>query len=231
MLLNPVQWAGGAKGHAPELYRALTYNRSLVDTNPFVRGLLESKADGSGFKFARGEMIKLTVENAPANEHETSRIGGDPHRKKHWIIPILNDAMTLDKYYYTSHYIVNNSRYVDYVANDRSKSLRFFPRKLAALNGAMRGDTSFIPGVRDVVESLYIGTIKALLKDASESDLHPSAGMILSTLGKMFELVDSIPKVNLKLLIEDVQIKDMFVRYETNPDLCQQVMLLANYKS
>lgn len=260
VLLNPVQWVGGAKVHSHELYRALAYNQSAVDSNPFVRGLLELKADGSGSKFVNGEVIELTVEKSPALESQgmnsqasdhlliaesssvvdstskakrlDSRLSKIDRKPKYWIIPIINQAVTLDKYYFTSHYIINNSKYVEYVASDRGKSLRFFPRKLAATNGNMRGETCFIPDAPQVVENLYKSSIKLLFKCVGEGDPRPTTGMVLSTLGPMFQFVDSIPKVNLKLLIDDIQISsDMFIPYEKNPDLCEQILLLANYKS
>ncbi|ODV79692.1 uncharacterized protein CANTADRAFT_20989 [Suhomyces tanzawaensis NRRL Y-17324] len=133
ILTSPGSWINTI--HASKLYRAGHYNLS----GPFTQALVDTKADGSSTRFPRGEVVQLAVQQpTPAGRGEGGRA-----KAKYWIAPATG--------VYTSHYIINNHRYVEHMASER-RDLRFYPKKLAHRHGtSLKGETTFIPDISDVI--------------------------------------------------------------------------------
>ncbi|KAK6465163.1 hypothetical protein DFJ63DRAFT_9133 [Scheffersomyces coipomensis] len=225
VLVNPTKWIRSPKIHESNLYLTGFYNSKSLENNPFAKALIDTKADGLGTRFPVGSMIHLTADTPP-DKRESSN---------YWIMPIINHSISLDKYFFTSHYMINNEVYVNEMIRQGKKvSTRFLPRKIIHRNGKLRGEIIFMPGFSDVVKQRYEQDIIRLLsiQTASAQSKKQNAGLTLTKQGPSVKVVGSDVIINIKKLSPyfDFEEEELFIPYEQNNELCELIIYYLNYK-
>ncbi|KAG2736262.1 hypothetical protein G9P44_000352 [Scheffersomyces stipitis] len=247
VLKNPVKWLPGRKQHAASLYQKGFYEN--LTSNPFARQLEETRADGTTVRFPQGNLIKLTVDSIRDTSVECKDSGAEKDSgvdtkskvntkdmNRLWIFPIINRAVSQEKFYYNANHILNNRRYLESVVRDAKLSKRFLPRKVQFNSSSdIKRASEFLPHFSEVVKHLYENNIVKLAKGPFTTK--GKNGIIIGTQGPLIIFRDNVAVINISKLVENFETilspqKDsIYIDFEKHPELCELIILLVDYRS
>lgn len=231
LLVNTLKHFRGKKWHSQELYDNLFYTQECLESNPFAQALLSTKEDGSRARFPRGNMVELTVGPIPEDKvnHYVATKGKRNKVKSFWLVPILQ-PLSKKLYNYTSGYMILNQRYISSIMGAKGLANRFIPRKFFHLNLDLIENVEIVPNFEKILSKQLEDDIIQGLKSSTSEEDPDTNGLRLKTTGEIFQFVDKTPVININKLIPGQFNQEMFISFKTNPQLCQSIIKMVNYK-
>lgn len=224
-IVNPTRWVKKAQCHASNLYDDTAYSKADLTSNPFARALEITNNENSLMRFPRAELIRMTA------ELNNSKPGEVPKSKAFRLLPIINEELSLNDFYFAPSYILNNKSFIDSVIARKKLAKRYMPRKITyKLTG--KYDSEFVPGFSDHIQNSYVHNIEALLcaRDSNQDPKKPS--MILTNQGPGLTIQGNDTMINLAALAPSISLKEnasITLNYGSNKSFCDQILCIEQY--
>ncbi|KAK6204465.1 uncharacterized protein RJT21DRAFT_116892 [Scheffersomyces amazonensis] len=226
ILVNPTSWIKSRPiEHASKLYFKDFYKPELLENNPYAKGLVDTKADGMTNRYPIGSLIRLTA-SMTAGQDNTYQV-----------FPIFKNAITSDKYYFTSHYMTNDEFYIKTIVVDQGyrNAPKFLPRKISSRHqGSFNSE--FVPNFIELLEKNYEDGIDEMLNNIEDTNTTnfgiDEPKMILRKEGPLVNIEDVSTIINItKLCDKFTSTSDEIVlSYVSHSELCELILRYLTFK-